>query len=85
MLTEILQKSFQLSYKEEYIDITHWIPKDVDLNRKVNYSELVDIKVNMICIFIILILHVIQKCNADSTIRTLYMLELSLLKKKNSL
>ena len=46
----------------------------------------VDIKVNMICIFIILswplILHVIQKCNADSTIRTLYMLELSLLKTK---
>ena len=57
----------------------------MDLNRKVNHSGLVDIKVNMICIFIILswplILHVIQKCNADSTIRTLYMLELSLLKK----
>ena len=86
MLTQILQKSFQLSNKEEYIDITHWIPKDMDLNRKVNHTGLVDIKENMICIFIILswplILQVIQKCNADSTIRTLYMLELSLLKKK---
>lgn len=63
----------------------------MDLNRKGNHSGLVDIKVNMICIFIIvswpLILHVRQKCNADSTIRTLYMLELSLLKikKKSSL
>lgn len=47
MLTQILQKSFQLSNKEEYIDITHWIPKDMDLNRKVNHSGLVNIKVNM--------------------------------------